>query len=114
MADPRKPVISPTVDQQKFILDTVHQHLLAATDKGAQAIGATGAAFVTVGMGVWTTELAELNGSATAKYLRALADIFDPTTNERQKQRAEKDRSQAVRDLYASLDLQMSKARGNG
>ncbi|MBN9065748.1 MAG: hypothetical protein J0H60_04520 [Rhizobiales bacterium] len=88
--------------------------MLAATSVGAKAIGATGASFVIIGMGVWATELAELESRAAAKYLRALADIFDPTTNERQKLRAEKDRSQAVRALYAALDLDMAEAKGHG
>lgn len=114
MADPRKPVTSPAPEHGNEILDTVHQVLLATTKVGAEKIGATGATFVIIGMGVWTVELAELDGRATAKYLRALADIFDPRTNENQKRRAEKDRSQAVRALYAALDLTMAEAEGNG
>ncbi|MBN9078554.1 MAG: hypothetical protein BGN87_00315 [Rhizobiales bacterium 65-79] len=87
---------------------------MAATDVGARAIGATGASFVLIGMGVWATELAELDGRAAAKYLRALADEFDPATNENKKLRAEKDRAQAVRALYAALDLEMAEAQGRG
>lgn len=114
MADPRKHVRSPAPEHQREILDTVHRHLMAATQAGAEAMGASGASFVIVGMGVWTVELAELDARATAKYLRALADIFDPRTNDGQKRRAEQDRSQAVRALYAALDLTMAEAKGHG
>ncbi|TAM97295.1 MAG: hypothetical protein EPN45_19515 [Rhizobiaceae bacterium] len=92
----------------------VHQHLLAATEIGAKAIGATGISFVIIGMGVWTTELMELDARAAAKYLRSLADIFDPATNENQKRRGEKARAQAVRALFATLDLEMAETIGHG
>jgi hypothetical protein len=65
-------------------------------------------------MGCWADELAELDAGATAKYLRAMADIFDPKSNSNKKLRAEKDRSQAVRAIYAALDLEMAEAAGNG
>lgn len=114
MTDPRKPVRSPAPEHQRDILDAVHRRLLEATAVGAQEIGATGASFVIIGVGVWAAELTELDGVATARYFRALADLFDPRTNDGQKRRAEKDRSQAVRALYASLDLQMAETQGNG
>ena len=114
MTDPRKPVLSPAPEHRSEILETVHNHLLAATQIGAEAIRATGATFVIIGMGVWAVELTELDARAAAKYLRALGEIFDPATNEGQKRRAEKDRSQAVRALYAALDLQMAEAAGHG
>jgi len=114
MVDPRKPVRSPAPEHANEILDTVHRHLLAVTQTGAEAIDATGASFVIIGMGIWTVELVELDGRATAKYLRALADLFDPQTNDNQKRRAEKDRAQAVRALYAALDLEMAEVGGHG
>jgi hypothetical protein len=43
-----------------------------------------------------------------------MADIFDPKSNSNKKLRAEKDRSQAVRAIYAALDLEMAEAAGNG
>lgn len=113
MADPRKPVRTMSPDQQAGIRDTVHRHLLAATEIGAREIGATGVSFVTIGMGIWTAELAELDAKATAKFLRALADNFDPRSNDNQKRRAEELRAQAVRALYAALDLEMSEAQGD-
>jgi hypothetical protein len=114
MNDPRKPVRTPPAEQGREMLNLVHEHLLAATEVGAKAIGATGATFVIVGVGVWASELTELDARATAKYFRALADIFDPKTNPSQKARADKDRSQAVRSLYAALDLVMAEAKGHG
>lgn len=114
MTDPRKHVLRLDVDQGSTVLDTVHEHLVAATEKGARAIGATGASFVVIGMGVWAAELGELDGRASAKYLRALADLFDPTSNDNRKRRAEKDRSQAVTALFAALDLRMAEVRGRG
>lgn len=113
MHDPRKPVQSPAPEQSNAVLDGVHRILLASTEVGAKNLGMTGCSFVVIGMGVWTAELTELDGRATAKYLRALADIFDPRTNDNQKRRAEKDRSQAVRDLYAALDLEMAETKGH-
>lgn len=114
MVDPRKPVLRPEPEHEKAILHAVHQRLLAATDAGAREIGATGCAFVIIGVGVWAQELAELDGRATAKFLRAIADIYDPASNENRRRRADKDRSQAVRALYAALDLEMAEAAGNG
>ena len=112
MFDPRKTVRSPAPEYGKEILDQVHQVLLASTELGAKQIGATGCSFVIIGMGVWAAELSTLDGRASAKYLRALADLFDPRTNDGQKRRAEKVRSQAVRELYAALDLEMATVGG--
>lgn len=114
MADPRKPVVAADADRSRDVRDIVRQHLLAVTEVGAKAAGIGGASFVMTGMGVWAAELTELDGRAAAKYLRALADIFDPRTNDNQKRRAEKDRAQAARDLYAALDLTMAETSGNG
>jgi len=113
VSDPRKPVISPAPEHQNEILDAVHQLLLATTAVGTKRIGGTGASFVIIGMGVWAAELSTLDGKASAKYLRALADLFDPKTNHNQKLRAEKDRAQAVRALYAALDMEMAEVKGN-
>lgn len=113
MTDPRKPVITPSPERQQALINAVHQRLLAATAAGAAETGGTGAAFVIIGIGVWAAELAELDGKATAKFFRAIADIFDPRTNDAQKHRADKDRSQAVRALYAALDLEMAEVDGH-
>lgn len=114
MHDPRKPVMTPDWTTQMEVLGEVHKYLLAATDTGAKAMGINGASFVIIGMSVWSMELAELDGRAAAKLMRALADLVDPRTNHNQKVRAEKDRSQAARALFASLDLMMAEAGGNG
>lgn len=114
MLDPRKPVAAADAQRGDEINQIVQEHLLAATELGAKAARIGGASFVMTGLGVWAAELTELDGRAAAKYLRALADIFDPRTNENQKRRAEKDRAQAARDLYAALDLVMAEAKGNG
>lgn len=109
----RKPVFTPTPEQQQAIVNAVQKRLCAATAAGAQETGGTGASFVIIGIGVWAAELAELDGNATAKFFRAVADIFDPRTNDAQKRRADKDRSQAVRALYAALDLDMADVGGH-
>jgi hypothetical protein len=114
MADPRKPVVTPALQYHAAILDKVHARLLAVTAAGAKDIGANGASFVVIGIAVWARELAELDGRAMAKYFRALADLYDSRTNDNQKLRAEKDRAQAVRALFAALDLEMAEAEGNG
>jgi len=99
--------------QQDDVRKRVHRQLLAVTEIGAREINTTGVSFVTIGMGIWAAELAELDGRATAKLLRALADCFDPRNNDNQKRRAEESRAQAVRALYAALDLEMSEAGGH-
>jgi len=114
MSDPRKPVRTLPEAQNQAIRASVHAVLLAATEVGAKEIGTTGASFVIVGMGVWATELAELDARATARMLRALADIYDPRTNPNQKRRAEEERAKAVRAILAALDLEMAEAAGNG
>lgn len=113
MRDPRKQVVAADVQTSRDVRAIVQHHLLAATELGAQAAGIGGASFVMTGMGVWAAELTELDARAAVKYLRALADLFDPRTNENQKRRAEKDRAQAARDLYAALDLVMAETTGN-
>ncbi|WP_421925525.1 hypothetical protein [Neoaquamicrobium sediminum] len=114
MADPRKPVHVMPSAQQAEVRASVHRCLLAATEVGAREINATGVSFVVIGTGIWAAELAELDARATAKFLRGVADIFDPKTNQNQKRRAEESRAQAVRALYAALDLEMAEAKGNG
>lgn len=114
MTDPRKTVRTLPPADQTLISKMVHKHLLAATAAGARDIGTTGASFVLIGMGVWAAELSELDGRATAKYLRSLADIFDPTLTSNRKVAAEKKRAQAVRALLAALDLEMSEVSGHG
>lgn len=114
MSDPRKPIRTTDEKQRNEILGIVHRRLMLTTEVGAREIGATGASFVIIGLGVWAAELVELDAQAAASLLRALADIYDPRSSENKKHRAEKDRSQAVRSLLAALDLEMAKAAGNG
>ena len=90
----------------------IYAHLLAATEEGAKAVGCTGASFVTSGLGIWAAELAELDPKATAQFLRAVADIFDPAVTHRGKLRAEKKRASAVRKLLAAVDLDVAEPKG--
>ena len=77
MSDPRKPVLAADAQKSRDVSMIVQEHLFAATEIGAKAAGIGGASFVMTGMGVWASELSELDARAAAKYLRALADIFN-------------------------------------
>jgi len=114
MADPRKPIRMATEEEAGRLRHEVHQVLLASTEVGASTLGMTGCSFVVIGIQLWAAELAELEERATARYLRALADFFDPGAPQHHKQRAEKRRATAVRDIFAALDLEMSEAMGHG
>jgi hypothetical protein len=103
-----------TLDRDEWIRarDIIYAHLLAATEQGAKAVGCTGVSFVTSGLGIWARELAELDPKATAQFLRAVADIFDPEVKPQGKARAEKKRAAAVRKLFAAVDLDMATPEG--
>ncbi|OWU80453.1 hypothetical protein ATO1_08900 [Phaeobacter sp. 22II1-1F12B] len=85
---------------------------MAVTEEGAKNIGCTGASFVILGLGIWAEELAELDGKASAQMLRALADLYDPTSNQPKKFNAEKKRRSAVDRLLAAVDLDMATPGG--
>ncbi|WP_306131092.1 hypothetical protein [Roseovarius sp. MMSF_3350] len=113
MSDPRKPIYRPGQDEQENYRVIAHDVLMIATREGAKALNTTGASFVVMGMGIWTAELAELDGKATAQMLRSLADLFDPASNDAKKRHAEKKRQTAVNRIFAQLDLEMSKPAGS-
>lgn len=81
MADPRKPILRPDDREQDRIRKIAYQHLLKATDAGAQELGCTGATFVVLCMGLWIMELAEVDQKATASMLAALATLHDPAAS---------------------------------
>jgi hypothetical protein len=112
MHDPRKPIVRPDGPQQEVARDIANTHLLTATKEGAEALGCTGASFVILGVGMWISELAEVDPKAAAQMLRSLADLHDPATNNTGKLRAEKKRRSAVVKLLATLDLEMAKPVG--
>ena len=112
MTDPRKPVHLQGGEQADVIASIAHAHLVECTILGAQALGCTGASFVTMGMGIWATEVAELDGKAAAQFLRALADLMEPGRKPAAKQEAEARRQYAVRRLLAAVDLMMNNAEG--
>lgn len=112
MTDPRKPIQHRSGDQGDITRQIVHAHLLECTSLGARALGCTGASFVTMGVGIWAAELAELDGKATAHFLRAIADIMDPGLKHLAKTAAESRRVYAVSRLLAAVDLAMTKPEG--
>jgi|GEM_PF-3026389 len=112
MADPRKPVHHRAGDEGAGVRKIIHAHLIECTRHGARSLGCTGASFVTMGIGIWAAELAELDGRATAKFLRALADIMEPGHSPVQKQNAEAKRQHAVRRILAAVDLAMNSTEG--
>ena len=112
MNDPRRPIRRPDEQEQERVRNTVHDHLLEITSKGAESIGCTGASFVMMGIGVWAAELAELDQKATAQLLSALGDLYNPASNDGQRRRAEKRRRQAVEKLHAAVDISMATPGG--
>ncbi|WP_423212278.1 hypothetical protein [Paracoccus yeei] len=112
MTDPRKPVHLQGGEQADVVSSIVHAHLIECTSLGARALGCTGTSFVTMGMGIWATELAELDGKAAAQFLRALADLMEPGRKPAAKQEAEARRQYAVRRLLAAVDLMMNETEG--
>lgn len=113
MSDPRKPTLTPETRQQadetrKVILSQLYQ----CTQRGCTRLGCSGVSFVTMGMGLWTAELAKLDGRAAAKLMRALADMFDPESSIETKDQAEQDRSDAARELHIALDLLIAEEGG--
>lgn len=112
MADPRKPVHRPDQATQDAMRKIAYEHLLAITEQGSKAMGCTGASFVILGIGIWGSELAELDAKAAAQMLRSIADLYDPSSNETKKIRAEKKRKAAVNRLLAALDLEMATPEG--
>lgn len=113
MSDPRRQTLSPETRQQAdWTRDVVRQELLLCTQRGARKLLCTGVSFVTMGMGVWASELVELDGAATAQLMRALGDMFDPALDSASKDRAEESRQAAVRQLHVALDLLMAQEGG--
>ena len=112
MADPRKGTRHQDGTAGDAVRAIIHAHLIECTDIGARAVGCTGASFVTMGIGIWAAELAELDGRATAILLRALADIMDPKNTPAAKAAAESRRQYAVQMLHQAVDLAMNKAEG--
>lgn len=112
MADPRKGTRFQDGDGGNVLRDIVYAHLLECTDLGSRAVGCTGASFVTMGIGIWAAELAELDARATAILLRALADIMDPKSTPGGRAEAENRRQYAVKMLHRAVDLAMSKTGG--
>lgn len=113
MSDPRRPTLTHDTRQQaaqtrEVILDL----LLRCTDRGCSRLGCTGVSFVTMAMGLWAAELSQLHGSAAAKLMRALADMFDPESSAEAKDQAELDRSNAARELHVALDLLIAQEEG--
>lgn len=113
MSDPRKEVKQLSADEGKAIRDIAQAVMLRATEEGASALGITGASFTLLGLGVWIQEWSELNPRATSKMLRALADLYDPSSNDVKRAFAEKKRSAAVKDLFGTLDLEMKDTKGS-
>lgn len=107
-----KPVLQPDEASQRAVRQIIYAHLMECTDRGSKALGCTGASFVTSGIGMRASELAELDATATAHLLHALGNLFDPKNGPTQKQYAEKQRAKAVKRLLAAVDLDMTPPAG--
>lgn len=113
MNDPRKPVLKQSPEREEAIRQLVLGHLFNATQLASAEIGCTGAAFVLISAGIFLGELTEINQRAAVDYYRALADMSDPSLDERARGEANMRRSAALKEIYASLDLFMAGAQGN-
>lgn len=112
MTDPRKGTKHRSGPDADALREIIRAHLMDCTERGARAVGCSGASFVTMGMGVWVAELAELDGRATAALLRALADVMDPAATPSTKRDAETRRRAAVAQLHRAVDLAMTRPQG--
>lgn len=110
--DPRKQTFEPTGPAQDVVRDAIHAHLVTCTWQGAQALGCTGVSFVTMALGIWAAELAELQPEAAVQFLRALADMFDPGATPGERLQANLDRALYASELHRALDLSMTKSAG--
>lgn len=109
--DPRRPIATEHpdgLDVRRFVYD----QLLDVTGRSCQALKVNGVSFINVAMGIWAAEMAEIEPRSAAKYLRALADIFDPESSETKKQAAEQKRKAAFQALAHAADLQMATPEG--
>lgn len=112
MFDPRKYIDRSTGEAATDLREKAHRHLVEATQNGAQDIGCTGASFVMIGLGIWTSELMELDARATSRLMHALSVFADPDASKTKKAHAERKRAAAVNRLFAALDLEMSAPTG--
>lgn len=107
-----KPTLHAEDDgSRKYVRAIILTALLQATERGCQALQCTGVSFVTMGLGHWSEELADIDAAAATKLMRALADIFDPKLSRGQKNAAERARREAVRALHVATDLQEKELR---
>lgn len=111
--DIRKPIQRPDSATQDAMRQTIHGFLLEATERGSRATGMTGISFVLAGMTVWAGELAELDQRALSKWFEALSVLYDPSTNDTQKAKAEKRRRAAAKNLFTAVDLEMNETQGS-
>lgn len=113
MSDPRRPTLTHDTRQQAAqTREIILEQLLLCTNRGCARLGCTGVSFVTMSMGLWAAELAQLDGSGATKLMRALADMFDPDSSAEAKDQAEQDRIDAARELHVALDLLMAQEEG--
>lgn len=111
--DIRKPIQRPDVETQDVLRHMIHGFLLDATERGAREIGMTGISFVLASMTIWAGELAELDRRALSKWFEALSVLYDPSSNDTQKAKAEKRRRAATEKLFAAVDLEMNEPQGS-
>lgn len=112
MADPRKPTKAVSGAEAQRAARLLHLHLMSCTDNAAQDLGCTGVSVVTMGIGIWAVELAELDPAATGWLLRALADLVDPRATPASRAAAENRRAYAARKLHQALDTRMARPVG--
>lgn len=112
MSDPRKPVVRYGTDKSQQATSIAYKHLLRATENGASELGTSGASFVVLGLGIWATELAEINPMAASKMLAALSVIYDPKSKPQAKERAERHRRASVEKIFSAVDMALTETEG--
>lgn len=112
MTDPRKPTYRPTGADEDEVRNFIHRVLISATGHMAQGLKCTGVSIVTMGIGIWAAELAELDPKASALLLRALADMVDDRSTPASRAEAESRRAYAAKRLHQALDTMMTRPAG--
>lgn len=108
------PVRHLPMDQELVVRRAVASRLRDAVHAGANALGLTPAAYVMIAMNNWASELVSVDAEAGVKFLRSLAIGLDPKASEEEVERAEREHSDAMAQIYASVDLLNAEARGHG
>lgn len=112
MTDLRKPTIRPSGAEAERVRHIINRHLIACTNSAARDLKCTGVSVVTMGIGIWADELAQLHPEAASNLMKALADMLHPKSTDASRAEAENRRAYAVSRLHQALDVMMASSQG--